>query len=149
MVTAKERFGLRTSKYMAVLGAAWATMSLLLATGGPAAAATAIGEQESFFNQCDALVFVSDTLIGSPGKIEAWGGWACPQSFKFVGELKIELKNGNALVKNDQKASRGLSTLDVNATTDNISGLQNWHADLKIFRPGYDTWIVSTGVIRS
>lgn len=122
---------------------------MLLATAGPAAAATASGEQENFYNQCDALVYISDTLIGSPGKVEAWGGWSCPQSLKFVGTLKIELKNGNAVVKKDEKASRGDSTLDVNATTNNISGVQNWHADLKIFRPGYDTWIVSTGVIRS
>ena len=140
---------MRTPKYLSALGVAGITTSLLLATGGPANAATASGEQLNFFNQCDALVYISDTLIGSDGKVEAWGGWSCPTSFRFVGELSIELKNGNSVVKKTQKATRGASTLDVSATTTNSSGKQNWHADLKIFRPGYDTWIVSTGVIKS
>jgi hypothetical protein len=139
---------LRTPRYLAGIGVVGVAATMLLATTGPAAAATASGIEDNFFNQCDASVYVSDSLIGSSGKIEAWGGYSCPTSFKFVGQIKIELKNGSKVVKVDQK-NVNASTGDVNATVVNKAGRQRWHADLKIFRPGFDTWIVSTGDVNS
>jgi hypothetical protein len=140
--------GLKKTRLLPALGVAATTAGLLLATTGPASAATAIGTADDFFQQCDASVYVTDSLIGSSGKIEAWGGFVCPQSFKFVGQVRIDLKNGTKVVKTDAK-NVNASTDSVNATVTNSSGVQSWHADLKIFRPGFDTWIVSTGVVKS
>lgn len=139
---------MRTTKSWATVAIAGATVTLMAVTAAPAAAATATGVADSFFNRCDASVFISDTLTGSDGKVEAWGGFSCPQSLKFIGQIKIELKNGTKTVAKKQIAVNA-STDSVSATVVNSKGKQRWHADLKIFRPGFDTWIVSTGDIKS
>ena len=139
---------MKTPKSVAALAVFGACATLLAATAGPASAKTSSGIWDDFFVQCDASVYVPDSLTGSPGKVEAWGGYSCPTSFKFIGEIKLQLKNGNTAVKTDQK-NVNASTGDVNATVTNSSGTQNWHADLTIFRPGFDSWIVSTGIVAS
>jgi hypothetical protein len=139
---------MKKSKIVKVLVAIGVTVCLLLAITPPATAATAMGVLDGFFGRCDASVYVSDSLIGSPGKIEAWGGYSCPQSFKFIGEVKLVLKNGNAVVQETQKAVNQ-ATNDVNITVTNSPGVQNWHADMWIFRPGFDRWIISTGMVSS
>jgi hypothetical protein len=132
-----------------MLGAVSVGAALVAATALPAHADTAIGVADDFFAQCDANVFVSDDLIGSDGKIEAWGGYSCPQSYKFTGQIKIILKDGSKRVGKPKAKGVNASTDFVGITVANKAGKQKWHADLWIFRPGFDATIVSTGVVQS
>jgi hypothetical protein len=135
----------RTSALLAIGGA---SATLLAMTATPASAATAVGIAEGFFRGCDASVYVSDDLIGSAGKVEAWGGFVCAPGRTFVGQMRITLKKGNTKAKEHAKNVNG-STDHVEVTVANSAGKQDWHADLWLFRPGFPATIVSTGVVRS
>ncbi|MCM4083644.1 hypothetical protein [Paractinoplanes hotanensis] len=139
---------MRTRRSATALAVAGASTTILAVSAAPAAAQTAAGVADNFYGSCDASVYVSDDLTGSPGKVEAWGGYTCPTSFDYVGQLRLTLRDGTATIGTDQKAVNG-PTDHVDVTADNVSGVQNWHADLWIFRPGYDPTIVSTGEVRS
>ncbi len=139
---------MKMRKLVAAIAVTSASAALLVATATPAAAATAMGVADDWFQLCDASVTVTDDLIGSPGKIEAWGGYSCPTGFRFEGQMKITLKKGNTKAKEHAKNVKG-STDHVDVTVNNAAGLQDWHADLWLFRPGMDPVIVSTGEVRS
>ncbi|GGK90759.1 hypothetical protein [Mangrovihabitans endophyticus] len=139
---------LKTPVSAAVAAVAGVATTAVIASAQSAAAKTATGVAENFYAQCDASVYVSDDLIGSDGKIEAWGGYTCPSSFKYHGQLTLTLKDGTAIIGQQKKAVND-STNHVDVTATNISGYQDWHADLQLFVPGSPQTIVSTGVVHS
>src|SRR5690348_7639118 len=56
----------------------------------PAHAADTGAYKDNFNNRgCDALVYVSDTT--SSGKVEAFGGFNCPQNVKIIGTAVVTL----------------------------------------------------------
>jgi hypothetical protein len=138
---------MRRSKLLAGFVATGACAAVV-AVAAPASAATAIGTADNFFRQCDASVYVSDDLIGSAGKVEAWAGFSCPQTYPFVGQIRLVLKDGTRTVKSVGK-NVNASTDSLSITVPNAAGAQNWHADLLIFSPSLAQVIVSTGVVRS
>jgi hypothetical protein len=140
---------MKTRKIVAAVAVAACSAALVSATAVPAAAATASGVADNWIGQCDASVYVSDDLIGSAGKIEAWGGYVCPTGYHFIGQLRITLRKGKTTAKTYGKNVQGDSH-HVDVTVPNAAGNQDWHADLWLFRPGMsDAIVVSTGVVRS
>ncbi|MER7894564.1 hypothetical protein ABTX15_32845 [Micromonospora sp. NPDC094482] len=124
--------------------------ALILVASSPALALHSIGFKDNFFNSCDANVTIDDALIGSPGKIESWGGYRCPTGSTWAGEMTIKITRNGVKVKEVQKSINGsVSSDSVNATVADDAGTQNWQATLTLFRPGFASTIISTGVIPS
>lgn len=140
---------MRAPRSVVAIAMASAVTTVVVASSAvPAFAGTAIGVADNFYGDCDASVYVSDEVVGSAGKVEAWGGYSCPSTFTYVGQLKIVLYKNGVSAGSSAKNVKG-STDSVSTTATNTSGVQSWRADLTIFRPGSDSVIVSTGVVRS
>lgn len=130
----------------------WAVLSIPLAAAvllaSPASAHVATGYADSFYGQCDGNVTISDELIGSPGKIEAWGGFACPSKIPWAGQMTLQVFKNGVKVSEVKKSANG-TTDHIDATLTNSAGTQRWRAQLTLFRPGFASTIISTGEIPS
>ncbi|WP_144420344.1 hypothetical protein [Micromonospora haikouensis] len=134
-------------RFLAATGTAAA---LVLFSSTPAMALSSTGFKDSFFNQCDANVTIDDALVGSPGKIEAWGGYVCPTGSTWAGTMTITIKRNGVAVKKTDKAANGKESSDsVNAAVADDAGTQDWQATLTLFRPGFSQTLIATGVIPS
>ena len=131
------------------LATAAASTALILSVASPAAAQTAIGLKDDFFFGCDASVYISDSLPGSPGKIEAWGGYSCPSPTKWAGSMRIKIYKGSRVVAEAAKGTGEASTDHVSVSASNASGTQEWRATLWLFRAGNPQTLIATGVISS
>jgi hypothetical protein len=122
-----------------------------LAVSAPAAAqaATVSGEVHDFYYSCDATVILTDNLAGSPGRIEAWGGWSCPNPTQWGGNLQITLYRNGAKVATTSK-NFGLSVSDsVGVSVPNPSGKQNWKATIRFSATLSGGATVNTGTLSS
>src|SRR5215218_2224026 len=82
----------------------------ILMAASPASAATSSGVQDNFQFSCDASVYITDSLIGSPGRIEAWGGFSCPNPQQWGGVLEVEI------YRNGVKVASGIKNSDFTST---------------------------------
>jgi hypothetical protein len=132
------------------LSAAALASAIIAVAGSPAYAETSSGHHDNFWYSCDASVYITDDLIGSPGKIEAWGGFACLRQY-WGGVMRLKIRKNGATVKEVVKNVPGGAAMTdhIDATVANSSGRQNWSATLTMSRPGMDTLVISTGVIPS
>ncbi|GIH07099.1 hypothetical protein Rhe02_51660 [Rhizocola hellebori] len=116
----------------------------------PAMAKTASGVDENFWAGCDASLYVSDSVIGSPGKIEAWGGWSCPSPAVWGGVLTIDLyRNGTKVASQAKNYDKFAATGHGEVTATNIAGSQNWYAKLWMSGAIYAEVRITTGTIAS
>lgn len=138
---------MKSRRVWKAIGIAGASGALVLIVASPAAAHTSIGDKPNFFLECDASVYITNELVGSPGKIEAWGGFVCPSNLKWAGDLRLQILRNNAVVRNEQKHAPQSSSDHIDATYDNTVGTQNWQAKLWLNRPGFDSTLITTGVI--
>jgi hypothetical protein len=130
------------------LTTAAAASAIIAGAAAPAHAETSIGVHDNFFFSCDASVYITDSLIGSPGKIEAWGGFVCDRQY-WGGVMRLQIRrNGSKVAEVTKNVPGGAAmTGHIDATVTNISGRQNWQAVMWLSRPGSGTVVVSTGVI--
>jgi hypothetical protein len=124
------------------------TSAIIAGAASPAHAETSSGHHDNFWYSCDASVYITDDLIGSPGKIEAWGGFACNRQY-WGGVMRLRINKNGAKVKEVTKNVPGGAAMSdhIDATVANSPGRQNWSATMWLSRPGMDTLVISTGVI--
>jgi hypothetical protein len=135
---------LRWLTALAVAGA------VVVGAAAPASAITSSGHHDNFFYSCDASVYISDTLIGSPGKIEAWGGFSCAGHY-WGGRMTLQIfKNGQQVKEVIKDVAKGAARTDhIDGWVANSSGSQRWSAKLWLFRPMSGTTLIATGEITS
>lgn len=133
---------------LTLVAALAAGMVTVLNLASPAQAQTSTGVKDDFYYSCDASVYITDDLIGSPGKIEAWGGFSCAQQY-WGGTMRVEIWRNNVKVAEASKGIASAMTDHVDATTNNASGTQSWQAKLWLARPLSDSVLLTTGVIYS
>ncbi|MED7931950.1 hypothetical protein SMD20_47550 [Nonomuraea sp. LP-02] len=126
-----------------------AAVAFMLATQSSAIAQTSTGDLENWVGNCDAVVAISDDLIGSPGRIEAWGGYSCSNPQKWGGVLRIQIFKGSQKVA-DKVANWPLGTTGhVETSVANTSGTQAWYAKMIISSTMSQGGTVRTGTIYS
>lgn len=121
----------------------------VLGLASPASAATVTGLQNDFYSNCDAIVMASDALIGSPYRIEAWGGFSCMQPTVWGGDMRITLYRDGAKVAENEKHVNEIFSGEISTGTDNVPGTQRWKVDIWLFRPRMTPALVSTGELLS
>lgn len=116
----------------AVLGSAAVIGMLVAAT--PAHAADTGAYRDNFNGRgCDAQVYVSDTTTS--GKVEAFGGFACPSRVKLIGHINVFLfKNGKQVCKNGHGYNLE-STAHAQCAVTDSSGSQKWKARIQLVTP--------------
>ncbi|MEU8409351.1 hypothetical protein AB0C19_24410 [Micromonospora sp. NPDC048842] len=130
------------------VGVIAAPLAAALALASPASAKSSTGFADDFFPRCDANVTVADDLVGSVGKIDAYGGFFCETGREFSGTMTLQLFKNGAKVSEAKKGVNGNGD-SLGITVSNPVNPQDWRAKLTIFRPGFSSTIIDTGTIRS